>query len=403
MNALSHRYETKGFGDAPADEASIEKIVAQFGAYHDENKTLFTGVKADLVDIRKHLDADRNALGKLEAKLGRPGIGGENKNIALEQSKALMLEFMRTGAIEGKTLSGASDPAGGYTLLSELDSQINDQLIAISPIRSIARIVTLNTGFADFKLPVGRRGTSSSWVGESSTRTATDTPILGLVTPPSGELMSYAKVTQWLIDDSHFNIEAWLQSNIADEHSYREGIAFISGDGLSKPEGILTGSGAPVNTADATRTFGVLKYFPSGASGDFVNADVLVKFPYDLTAPYRANARWLMNSNTAKAIRLLKDGMGNYLWQRALVAGQPDMLNGYPVTIAEDMPDMAANSLSIAFGDFGRGYCIVDRFGSRMVRDPYTTPGWINFYVFKRVGGALADTNAIRLMKFSAS
>jgi HK97 family phage major capsid protein len=281
---------------------------------------------------------------------------------------------------------------------------IQDQLISISPVRAVARVMQLGAGVNDFKLPVGRRGASSSWVGESSTRSETDTPNLGMVTPPGGEIMSYAKVTQWLIDDSAFNIEAWLNANIADEHAFQEGAAFITGNGISKPEGFL--SGTPTTDADSARLFGTLKYVASGVSGAFPAsnpADKLIDLVFDLSSAYRAGASWMMNSNAAATVRKFKDGQGAYIWQQALTAGQPDMLLGYPVTYAEDMADLAANSLSIAFGNFKRGYLIVDKLGTRMVRDPYTAPGWIKFYIFKRVHGAIADSNAIRVMKFAAS
>ena len=390
--------ETKGIEAGEDDLSTIEKVVAQFGEYHQENKGVFQAVNDKIGVLEKGLN---QAL----TKLNRPNfVRGADVDEKLIEAKAQTLEFMRTGNIEGKTLSRASDPDGGLTIADQLDTVIQDQLIAISPIRSIARIVTLGAGIGDFKLPVGRRGASSAWVGESDTRPATNTPQLGLVTPSGGELMCYAKATQWLLDDSSFDMQAWLQSNISDEHAQKEGAAFIGGDGIKKPMGFL--NPAPLATSDSTRTFGMLKYLPTGVAGDFAASnkfDKLIDLTMDLTAPYRANASWVMNSNTAGVVRKFKDGQGNYLWQQSVQAGQPDRMLNYPVVIAEDMPDIAANSLSIAFGDFKRGYLIVDKLGTRMVRDPYTQPGWVLLYVFKRVYGSVADSNAIRLLKFSVS
>jgi HK97 family phage major capsid protein len=403
MNAFP-RLQTKGLENSEGDEATIEKIVEQFGNYHTENKQLLAGVNGELKTLRDQLSKEAKEREELELRMSRRGIGGNGGDGRLDEAKALAIEFMRSGAVEGKALSRASDPDGGYTLQDQLDTMIQDQLISISPVRKVARVMQLGAGVNDFKLPVGRRGASSSWVGESSTRSETDTPNLGMVTPPGGEIMSYAKVTQWLIDDSAFNIEAWLNANIADEHAFQEGAAFITGNGISKPEGFL--SGTPTTDADSARLFGTLKYVASGVSGAFPAsnpADKLIDLVFDLSSAYRAGASWMMNSNAAATVRKFKDGQGAYIWQQALTAGQPDMLLGYPVTYAEDMADLAANSLSIAFGNFKRGYLIVDKLGTRMVRDPYTAPGWIKFYIFKRVHGAIADSNAIRVMKFAAS
>lgn len=393
---IPHDIETKELG-GDDDQLTIEQVVKEFGGYHADNKKLFTGVSEEQKALRKEME-------ELELRLSRPGGSNDGSKAELFKAKNLATEFMRTGMVEGKTLSRSSDPAGGYTVQDELDKAIQDQLISFSPMRSIARVMNVGGGIGDILLPIGRRGAASSWVGEEETRSATATPTLGLIRPMGGEIMSYAKSTQWLIDDSSFDIEAWLQNNIADEHAYQEGVAFITGSGVNRPIGLLTNT--PVTTADATRALGILKYLPTGVSGGFpVSApgDMLLDLVFDLTTPYRAGARFLMNSNTAKVVRKFKDGQGTYLWQASLQSGMPDMLLGYPVTIDENMPDIAANSLSIAFGNFTRGYVIVDRLGTRMVRDPYTEPGWIKFYVFKRVMGSVQDSNAIRLLKFSTT
>lgn len=405
MNAHG-RLETKALETDDADADTVERVVKQFGTYHAENKKLFSSMKDRLDDIETKLAEERDANEKLEEKFNRfQYIKGGTDEGPLLEAKAQTLEFMRFGTVDGKALNRSSDPEGGYGVPDALDDRITDQLINISSLRPYARVVKLGGGAGDFKLPIGRRGATSSWVDETQTRAPTAEPSLGMVTPFGGELMSYASATQWLLDDSKFDMEQWLLDNIADEHAFQEGAAFITGSGINRPRGFL--SGTPVTTADATRAFGVLKYIFTGVSGDFAASnpgDKLIDLVYDLSAAYRKNAVFLMNSNTAGKIMKFKEATTNaYLWARSIVSGQPDRLLGYNVVIDENMPDIGPNTFSVAFGDFGRGYLIVDKLGSRMVRDPFTQPGWIKFYVFRRVYGGTADSNAIRLLKFGTS
>jgi HK97 family phage major capsid protein len=213
----------------------------------------------------------------------------------------------------------------------------------------------------------------------------------------------------WFDGDLIINAESWLQLNVTDAFGQAEGAAFVAGDGTNKPTGFLSGP-TPVVTADSGRAFGTLQYIPSGAAGAFLAAsatvspaDVLADMIYTLRAGYRQNARWVMNSKTAGVVRKFKDIDGRFLWVDNLSAGQPALLMGYPVTIAEDMPDIGANTFPIAFGDFFRGYLVADRTGMRIIRDDITRPGFVRYLISKRVGGKLLDTNAIKLLKMSAT
>ncbi len=208
--------------------------------------------------------------------------------------------------------------------------------------------------------------------------------------------------TQSLLDDSAVNIEEWLASEVQIAFAEQEGSAFITGDGIRKPRGFL----AYDSVADDAWSWGKLGYLPSGADGAFHASnpqDALVDLVYALKAGYRANAQWVMNRTTQGEIRKFKDADGNYLWQPGLAAGQPATLLNFAITEAEDMPDIASDATALAFGDFRRGYLVVDRLGVRTLRDPYTRKPYVLFYTTKRVGGGVQNFEAIKLMRFAAS
>lgn len=212
--------------------------------------------------------------------------------------------------------------------------------------------------------------------------------------------------TQRLLDDSAVNLEDWLGTNLADEFSRQEGIAFVAGDGVNKPMGFL--QNAPGGPAETAHPGGALSVTPSGSANAVANADVLVDLKYGLAAPYRQNATWVMNSSTAAIIAKLKDGQGNYVWREALLASEPATLLGRPVEIDENMPNIGAAvdgkaALPIAFGDFQKGYLVNDRVAVRILRDPYSNKPFVMFYATKRVGGGLLDPRAIRLLKVAVS
>jgi HK97 family phage major capsid protein len=218
-----------------------------------------------------------------------------------------------------------------------------------------------------------------------------------------GELYANPTASQAMLDDAQFDVEEWLAGEIAAEFAKAEGAAFVNGNGTNRPRGFLQ---APVAaTADATRAFGTLQYVASGAAGDFAanGADRLIDLVQTLRAPYRQGASFVMNAATAARIRKFKTSDGQFLWQPSLVTGTPATLLGYPVVEAEDMPDVAANSLSIAFGNFRAGYLIAERSETSILRDPYSNKPFVTFYATKRVGGCVANSEAIKLMRFSAS
>ena len=204
-----------------------------------------------------------------------------------------------------------------------------------------------------------------------------------------------------ILDDSAVNIDEWLAGEVELIFAMQEGAAFVNGDGNNKP-GFL----AYAMVANTSWTWGNVGYVPSGAVGAFPNenlSDVLVDLIYALRSGYRQNATFVMNRKTQSSVRKFKDTTGVYLWQPPAVAGGKSSLIGFPLLEAEDMPDVAAGSLSIAFGDFRRGYLIVDRQGVRVLRDPYSAKPYVLFYTTKRVGGGVQDFDPIKVLKFAVS
>lgn len=408
--ALQHSMPfAAGMGAAP--EPNPREVVAQLASGFEEFKAAHN---ASLADIRAAIDgmASRNA-----GLLIGAGNADQADPIALRQAKAALSDFMRHGNAEGlaaltaggpnaRSMSSDSDPDGGYAVPKVIDTVIQSQMLDMSPIRRWANVVTTST--REYSKLVNRRGATSGWVGERQDRGTTDTPVLGMVTPPMGELFAQPEVTARLLEDSLFNLEAFLAENVSDEFAVQEGEAFATGDGDEKPRGFLTYTN--VTTADETRAFGELQYVPSGVAaaltdGSNNGADKLIDMVTALRPGYRVgpNVGWMMNSTTAGVIRKLKDVDGRYLWQNALTVGQPDLLLGYPVAEDPFMRDIGANAFPIAFGNWRRGYTVVDRSELRLLRDPYTKKGWVRFYFTKRVGGAVTDFDAIKLLKIATT
>jgi HK97 family phage major capsid protein len=336
------------------------------------------------------------------------GASGEIDPDKAEHKKAFN-SFLRKGIetgladLERKAVNVTTPGDGGFALPEQIESVIAQRLLDISPVRSVANVVSVST--SDYKQLVDTRGMASGWVGEAGARTATNTPTFYEAAALMGEIYANPQATQQSLDDLMFNVEAWIAASIADEFAFREGAAFVSGDGTNKPKGFL--NYATAATADSSRLWGTLEHVATGVSADFAasnKGDKLVELVYKLKAGHRANAVWMTNKAILAEIRAFKESTTNaYLWQPGLAAGQPSTLLGYNVVEAEDMPAKAANSLSIAFGDFRAGYTVVDRVGIRSLRDPYSNKPYVGFYVTKRVGGMVVNSEAIKVLKFSTT
>ena len=316
--------------------------------------------------------------------------------------------YLRTGdddglrglELEGKALSTAVAGDGGYLVDPETSEIVRSVLKATASIRKIASVVTVEATSFDVLIDHGDVG--SGWATESGSVSETATPTIDRISIPLHELSALPKASQRLLDDSAFDIDGWLAGRIAAKFAQAEAAAFVAGDGIDKPKGFLAHPTVP----DATWSWGSLGYVATGSSGDFSTAapaDALIDLVYALGAEYRAGASFVLNSKTAGRIRKLKDGDGRFIWSDGLAAGEPARLLGYPVLIAEDMPDIAAGATAIAFGDFGAGYTVAERPDLRILRDPFSAKPHVLFYATKRVGGDVSDFAAIKVLKFSAS
>jgi HK97 family phage major capsid protein len=301
-------------------------------------------------------------------------------------------------------MSVGDNSSGGYLAPVEWDRRISKALVSVSPMRRLATVQT--TGVGAYYSIWNNAAWGSGWVGETAARPATTTADLSQINYASGELYAMPAITQRLLDDSQLDVEQWLSAEVETEFARQEGIAFLGGNGTNKPYGLL--QYVPGGAAETQHPGGTLGITLSGhatllGGTDAAAADMLVGFTYSLTAPYRQNASWLMNSQTAAAIAKLKDGNGNFLWREAFQAGQPPLLLGRPVEFDEGMPNIGAGTYPIAYGDFRAGYLINDRLGTRVLRDPFTNKPFVMFYVTKRVGAGVKDPNAIRLLKIAAA
>lgn len=385
----SPKFETKA---DPLEESFDAVLMAEDVAHQsDEIKSLRTdvdGLKTQMTDISK--------------ASARPALDGAKGMLSSTVAQDFVARYLRRGdhsGIELKSFSSASGPEGGFAVPQEIDGLIGATLRDISPIRAIATVV--QTGSAGYRKLVTTGGTPSGWVSETAGRPETDTPDFNEIVPPTGELYANPAASQMMLDDAAFDVEAWLADEIAREFAQAEGAAFVSGSGVNQPRGFL--NAAVTDENDDVRAFGALQYVASGASGSFASEDALVDLVHTLRPAYRQGASFVMNSATLARIRKFKTADGAFLWQPSLAQGQPATLLGYPVVEAEDMPDIAADSLSIAFGNFRAGYLIAERSATRILRDPFTNKPFVHFYATKRVGGQLMNSEAIKLMQFSAS
>jgi HK97 family phage major capsid protein len=317
--------------------------------------------------------------------------------------KAAFDGYIRTGrelGLEIKAGLSSAPTSGGYVVPPETERAIERRLMATSPVREIATVRTVASGV--FRKPVSTAGIASGWVAETAARPETDPATLALLEFPAADLYANPAATQSLLDDALVDLDEWLASEVEDAFAAQETSAFVTGDGVNKPKGFLGYS----IVAEASHAWGSIGYVASGAAGAFSAtspSDRLIDLIYAPKAQFRPNGRFVMNRKTVSAVRKFKDADGNYIWSPASRPGETASLLGYPVTEIETMPDIAANSHAIAFGDFQRGYLIVDRAGVRVLRDPYSAKPYVLFYTTKRVGGGVQNFDALKVMKFAVS
>lgn len=367
-------------------EASFDLVARQ-----DEADKAIAELRTDVDEVKGRIDRMGRAA---KAPIG----GSDDQSVEV---KSFVNGYLRNGReTEVKSIRGTMPGDGGYAVPREIDAAIARQMTEVSPIRRIAQVVQV--GSAGYRKLVTLGGTASGWVSETAARPETATPSFAEIAPPTGELYASPAASQAMLDDAAFDLEGWLASEIASEFARAEGAAFVSGNGTDRPKGFLA---APVSAAvDAARAFGTMQYIGSGEAADLGDdADLtLIDLVHSLKAGYRQGASWVMNSATLAAVRKLRTSDGAFLWQGSMAEGQPDRLLGYPVVEAEDMPDVAANTFPIAFGNFRAGYLIAERSATAILRDPFTNKPFVHFYATKRVGGQVLDSAAIKLLKIEA-
>lgn len=354
---------------------------------------------AAIAALRCEVEEVKGRIEKAGRAAVRPILGGATDTA--RDLTGFIDGYVRHGReTELKALSGTVGADGGFAIPQQIDAMIARRLVEISPIRGLASVV--RTGTSGFRRLVSTGGAASGWVSETGARPETASPRLAEIVPPSGELYANPSATQAMLDDAAFDVEGWLANEIATEFARAEGAAFVNGTGVNQPRGFLA---APTSTAgDAARAFGALQYIGSGLATGFGPAPEarLIDLVFQLKAPLRQGAAWVMNSATLATIRKLKTADGAFLWQPGMIEGQPDRLLGYPVIEAEDMPDVAAGACPIAFGNFRAGYLIAERQQTTILRDPYTNKPYVQFYATRRVGGQVMDSDAIKLLKIEA-
>lgn len=408
---------------------SVKGLEEKFGklvdALHksadDEEKGKKSRGSVDPVDddrtrkINKDIDEVEDLKRRLciaEIKGNRPGMG-QRKSSPDMQRAAMQTEwrkaadvYMRTGdegplrRFQAKAMSNQTNADGGFAVFAEEERSILDKLLVeMSPMRQLATVRSIST--LQYTKMVGLGGASSGWVAETAARPATNTPQIGQLTYNAMEIYANPGATQQILDDSSVDLEAWLAEEVNEKFAEQEGAAFVTGDGNGKPKGFLDYT----KVADGSWAWGSIGYVATGQAATFSDApgDDIISLTMLVKAGHRNGARLLMNRATLGTLRKVKDTTGNYLWTPSLEAGVSGQLAGYPVTEDEEMPNVGAGAFPIAFGNFQRGYLIVDRKGVNVLRDPYTNKPYVHFYTTKRVGGGVQNFEAIKLLKIAAS
>lgn len=381
--------ECKGEGDDPVAvvTGALDIFKGEVIARLEKVEAAQAGAKPE--PETKGADKLVERLDKIEAKLNRPA-GGEKKDEPSTERKAFGT-YLRMGnaspADELKTLTVSSDPQGGYLAPTELSAEFIRDLVEFSPIRTIASVRT--TGSPSVTYPKRTGITNAKWKGETQASEASE-PAFGQLEIPIREVNTHVDVSNQLLADSAGMAEAEVRLALAEDFGQKEGLAFVEGDGVLEPTGILTDANIAHTLTVATTAF---------------TGDELLTLIYAMPATYRNRGTWLMNGSTLAACRKLKDSTGNYLWQPSLQAGQPETLFGRPVLEAVDMPDIAAAATPIIFGDFATGYRIVDRVALSILVNPYirATEGVTRIHATRRVGAGVVQPKALRKLKMAAS
>ena len=345
----------------------------------------------EVADTVKGFTVLADRIGKLEAKLNRPGNDNnraDNDNEPAPERKAFTgyLRSGRADMIDTKALRLSTDPNAGYFAPAEFSTEFIRDLTEFSPIRSVASVK--QTGQPSVVLGKRTGITNAKWKGENETSESSE-PAFGQQEIVTHEITTHVDISNQLLQDSVADVEGEVRLALAEDFGAKEASGFVNGDGAKKPNGFMR--------SDAIA-------FTLNGHATNLSADALITLMYAVPAFYRGNGMWVMNGGTLAVIRKLKDGQGNYLWQPSYQAGQPETILGRPVIEAIDMPDVAADAFPVLFGNFA-GYRIIDRIDLSVLVNPYSlaTTGMTRFHATRRVGGDVIQPRGFRKLKMAAA
>ncbi len=415
----------RGIQSVRADASNPKEVLAELqSAWHEfkaENDRQLAEIKKGAGDplAAVKIETINAAMTEMQANLADLAIkaagfemaGGKQVDKDVAAHGKAFNQWFRRGTDAGlrdlevaARLTTQSDPDGGFVVPSEMEAGIDRVLGTLSAMRGLATVRSI--GAASYKKLVNQGGATSGWVGENSARPETGTPKLVGLEFPVMELYAQPGATQTMLDDASMSIESWLADEVSIEFSEQEGDAFINGDGVAKPRGLLSYD-VVANSAYAWGKIGTVK---SGKSGGFVDAtasanpaDALIDLYYALKRGYRSGAAWLMSDATMNTVRKFKDAQGTYIWSPPTGTAEVGTILGKPVHTDDGMPAATTNgNLAISFGDFKRAYLILDRVGIRVLRDPFTSKPNVLFYTTKRVGGGVQNFEAVKHLVIGA-
>lgn len=367
-----------------------------------DTKALAEQLKSASDSIKGEIGTLRSDFEKLDGIVS--GIQAKGKRMKADTTEEVATDpefssFLTKGIspMETKELSVTND-GQGVSVRSQWSASIFKLVRETSPVRDVANVISTNSN--EIEVLVDRDEPASDWIGELGDRDPTAASFMTRHKIAVHEHYAYPSITLQMLEDSQFNVENWLQNKLVTRFGRQEAAAFISGDGIGKPRGILNYSVVDDDafTWPANPDNYEIGALYSGVAGDLSNADILCDLVDSLKVAYLSGAGFMMTRAMRNKIRKLKDNEDRYLLQPSLTAGVPDRLLGYPVYLAEDMPTLAADAVGILFGNFQQAYTIVDRTGITIQRDAVTKPGWNKYYCRRRVGGALTNPEAVKAL-----
>lgn len=395
---IEAKADGKAFGELKVVVDKIEKVLQSTEAHMDRLTKVEVAIRRGNLaagggdEIEATEKAERKEFSKLFIQALRKGSVRSTTRVVGhldEKQDARLVE------LEKKFLAVQSNPDGGYWVSPDQTGRMVKRIFETSPMRQVAAAQTISTDALEGVVDAQEAG--FEWVGETVAPAAdSTTPQIGKWRIPVFEMATRPKATQQLLDDAIVNVEQWLAGKVTSKFARQENNAFVLGNGVNKPKGFLT---YPSTTGDD------LELYERGNIAQLTSANVaavafddLIQLLAALKAEYEINATWAMNRRTKSEVRQLKDDEGRYLWQPSVQVGDPATILGRPLVMFEDMPDVATDAKAIAVGDFNAGYQIVDRSGISVLRDPFTIKPFVEFYTRKRVGGAVVDFDALRIL-----